>query len=151
MLKGSKFARLTRLVWSNQVSEKIPILRGVRQVDLISPKLFTATIPGIFENVQLEKKGINIDGERVSDLQFVNDVALTTEGVKDTEQQLNKVNEESSNISLKIHKGKTNFMTNIDTTDIQIDGTELEKVTIEKVTNYKYLGQTTAMENRPRQ
>ena len=38
-------------------------------------------------------------------------------------------------------------MTNLYTTDnIQIDGTE-----IEKVTNYKYLGQTIAMENRTRQ
>ena len=38
-------------------------------------------------------------------------------------------------------------MTNIDSTDnIHTDGTE-----IEKVTNYKYLGQTIAMENRTRQ
>ena len=38
-------------------------------------------------------------------------------------------------------------MTNIDTTDnIQINGTE-----IEKVTNYKYLGQTIAMENSSKQ
>ena len=35
-------------------------------------------------------------------------------------------------------------MTNTDTTDsVQIDGTETEKVT-----NYKYLGQTKAMENK---
>ena len=38
-------------------------------------------------------------------------------------------------------------MTNIDTTDnIQINGTE-----IEKVTNYKYLGQTIVMENSTKQ
>ena len=48
------------------------------------------------------------------------------------------MNEESLKIGLKIHKGKTKFMTNIDTTDnIQINGTE-----IEKVTNHKYLGKT---------
>ena len=34
----------------NQVSEKIPILRGVRQGDPISPKLFTATIQEVFKN-----------------------------------------------------------------------------------------------------
>ena len=44
-------------------------------------------------------------------------------------------------------RGKTKFITNIDTTDnIQINGTETEKVT-----NYKYLGQTIAMENRTKQ
>ena len=43
--------------------------------------------------------------------------------------QLNTVNEESLKIGLEIEKGKSKFMTNIDTTDnIQIDGTEIEKV-----------------------
>ena len=32
----------------NQVSEKIPILRGVRQGDPVFPKLFTATIQEVF-------------------------------------------------------------------------------------------------------
>ena len=41
-------------------------------------------------------------------------------------------------------------MTNIDTTDnIQINGTEIEKVTIN--INYKHLGQIIAMENRTQQ
>ena len=129
------------------VSEEIPILRGVRQGDPISPKVFTATIQGVFQNAQLEEKGINIDGEKLSNLRFPDDVALTTEDVRDMEHQLITVNEESLKIGLKIHKGKTKFMTNIDTTDnIQIKGTE-----IEKVTNYKYLGQTIAMENRTKQ
>ena len=63
------------------------------------------------------------------------------------EHQLNTTNEESLKIGLKIHKGKNIFMTNIDTTNnIQIIWTE-----IEKVTNYKYPGQTIAMENRTNQ
>ena len=46
------------------------------------------------------------------------------------EHQLNTVNEESLKIGLKIHKGKTTCMINIDTTDnIQINWTEIEKVT----------------------
>ena len=60
------------------------------------------------------------------------------------EHQLITVNEDSLIIGLKIHKGKTKFMTNIDTTDnIETNGTE-----IQKVTNYKHLGQTIAMENK---
>ena len=101
----------------------------------------------MFKNAQLEEKEINIDGEKLSDLRFAEDVALTTENVRDMEHQLITVNEESLKIGLKIHKGKTKFMTNIDTTgSIQINGTE-----IEKVTNYKYLGQTIAMENSTKQ
>ena len=48
--------------------------------------------------------------------------------------------EESLKTGLKIHKGKAEFMTNIDTTDnTQINGTEMEKLT-----SYTYLGQTKA-------
>ena len=131
----------------NHVSEQIPILKGVGQGDPVSPKLFTAAIQGIFKNVHLEEKGINIDGVKLSDLRFAYDVVLTTEGVKDMEHQLSAVNEESLKTGLTIHTGKTKFVTNIDTTDtIQIDGTETENVT-----NYKYLEQTIAMENRTKQ
>ena len=63
------------------------------------------------------------------------------------EHQFITVIEESLKIGLMIYKGKTTFMTDIDTTDnIQKDRTE-----IEKETNYKYLEQTIAMENRTRQ
>ena len=131
----------------SQVSEEIPIVRGGRQGDPISPKLFTATIQEVFKNAQLEENGININGEKLPNLRFADDVALTTEDVRDMEHQLITVNEESLKIGLKVHKGKTKFMTNIDTTEyIQINRTE-----IEKVTSYKYLGQTIAMENSTKQ
>ena len=147
ILKDTYTGATARIHIDNQVSEEIPILRGVRQGDPISPKLFTTTIQEVFKNAELEEKGINTDGEKLSNLRFADDVALTTEDVKDIEHQLNTVNEESLKIGLKIQKGKTKFITNIDTTDkIQINGTE-----IEMVTNYKYLGQTIAMENRTKQ
>ena len=71
----------------------------------------------MLKNAQLEEKGINIDGEKLSNLRFADDVALTTEDVRDLEHRLIMVNEESLKIGLKIHKGKLKFMTNIDTTD----------------------------------
>ena len=64
----------------------------------------------------------------------MDDVALTTEGAKDMEHQLNTMNGESLNIGLQVHKRKIKFMTIIESTDkVQIDRAE-----IEKVTNYKY-------------
>ena len=79
----------------SQVSEEIPILKSVKQADQISPKLFTVTIQEVFKNAQLEEKGINIDGEKLSNLRFADDVALTTEDVRDMVHQLTIVNEES--------------------------------------------------------
>ena len=65
-----------RVHMDNKVSELIPILGGVRQGNPISPKLFTATIQEVFNNAKLEGKGINIDGEKLSDLRYADDVAL---------------------------------------------------------------------------
>ena len=50
-----------------QTSEEIKIMRGVRQGDPISPKLFTATIEQIFKNSELNPRGIDIDGEKLAD------------------------------------------------------------------------------------
>ena len=102
----------------NQTSEEIKILRGVRQGDPISPKLFTAAIEQIFKNSDLKPRGIDIDGEKLTDLRFADDVALTTNSVKDMEIQLNIINQESKKIGLKIHRGKTKFMTNYKTNEI---------------------------------
>ena len=101
----------TRVHMDSQVSEEMPMPRGVRQGGPIFPKLFKATIQEMFKNVQLEEKGINIDGEKPSNLRFTDDVTLTTEDVRYMEHHLIIVNEESLKISLKIHKGKTKFTT----------------------------------------
>ena len=63
------------------------------------------------------------------------------------EIQLNTADKEGLKTCLKVHKGKTKFMTNIDTIDnIQIDGTETDMVI-----NYKYHVQTIPTENRTKQ
>ena len=81
----------------------------------ISPKLFTAAIQ-VFKNSELESRGTDVDGEKLTDLRFADDVALTTSTVEDMEVQLNILNEESKKVGLKIHRGKTKFMTNFVTT-----------------------------------
>ena len=43
----------------------------------------------------------------MSSLRFADDVALTTEDVRDMEHQLITVNEENLKTGLKIHEGKT--------------------------------------------
>ena len=103
-----------RVHLDNHVSEPFAIGRGMRQGDPISPKLFTAVIEEIFKKADLDK-GINIDGERLQNLRFADDVALVTKTTKEMEEHLNKLNTESKNCGLKIYKGKTKFMTNFET------------------------------------
>ena len=91
------------------------------------------------------KYGINI--EYLIDLRFADDVALCTETEEDMESQLNKLNTESNKIGLKIHRGKTKFMTNYES-DREV---QIENKKIEKVKNYKYLGQNTVFENKTKE
>ena len=125
------------------VSEKFQIKRGVRQGDPISPKLFSAAIETIFQTVDLDK-GLNIDGETLTNLRFADDVALKTNNITEMEEQLNRLNKNSKNIGLKMHKGKTKYMTNFQNDqEIHIESENIE----EEVTNYKYLGQTTYLKD----
>ena len=62
------------------------------------------------------------------------------------EKHLNNLNSESLKVGLKIHKGKTKYMTNhADSEDILIDQQK-----IKKVTEFKYLGPTTHLKDTPK-
>ena len=76
-------------------------------------------------------------------LRFADGVALFNEITKQMEKHLNNLNSESLKVGLKIHKGKTKYMTNhVGSEDILIDQQKNEKVT-----EFKYLGQTTHLKD----
>ncbi|CAF4674817.1 unnamed protein product, partial [Rotaria socialis] len=54
----------------------IPINRGVRQGDTISPKLFTAALEDVFRTLSWENRGIMVDGELLTHLRFADDIVL---------------------------------------------------------------------------
>ena len=87
--------------------------------------------------------GLNVDGETLINLRFADDVALLTEKTTQMESQLNDLYNASKEVGLKMHKGKTKYMTNFDSNrEIHI-----ESERIEKVDSYKYLGQTTWLQD----
>ena len=67
----------------------------------MSPKIFTTALEAIFRNLDLNELGLDVDGEKLTDLRFADDVALITSSVKDMETQLNNLNIESKKIGLK--------------------------------------------------
>ena len=106
-----------RIHIENDVSKVINIRRGVRQGDTLSPKIFTNALEGVFKKLTRQERGINIDGEYLTDLRFADDVGFTTTTVRNMELQLNDLNKASKKIGLKMHKGKTKYMTNFQTSD----------------------------------
>ena len=96
----------------------------------------------VFKKAEISE-GVNVDGENLSNLRFADDVALLNETSKQMEKHMNNLNSESMKVGLKIHKGKTKYMTNYaDNEDILIGQQK-----IEKVTEFKYLGQTTHLKD----
>ena len=59
------------------------------------------------------------------------------------EIQFDNLNEESKNVGLEMHKGKTKYMTNLSTED----SIRIEDQDIVKVKEYKYLGQPLKLED----
>ena len=103
------------------MSDEFHIHRGVRQGDPLSPKLSTAVMEKVFKKVDIFE-GVNFDGEGLTNLRLADDVALFNETTNQMEKHLNSLNSESLKVGLKIHKGKTKYMTNhTDSEDILID------------------------------
>ena len=57
------------------MSDDFPRNKGVSQGDLLSPKLFTAVMEEVFKKADISAE-IDVDGETLTNLGFVDDVAL---------------------------------------------------------------------------
>ena len=99
------------------------------------------------EDIFKKLNPLNVDGEKLTDLRFADDVALIATSVKDMEVQLNELNQGSKKIGLNIHKGKTKYTTKFKSDEAIV----IENDVIENVDRYKYLGQTVMMENQTRE
>lgn len=115
-------------------TNKIPIKRGVRQGDTISPKLFTLALENVFKKLSWENRGIRIDGSYLSHLRFADDLVLISSDVNELEQMLQELDRASKEIGLKMNEKKTKIMSQA---GIRIS---IENHQIENVSEYIYLG-----------
>ena len=116
----------------------IPINRGVRQGDPISPKLFTATLEDMFRKLNWENRGIMVDGELLSHLRFADDIVLFAYDVQSATEMLKELNEASTQVGLRINRAKTQAMKN---GHCAMGTITLDDDTILFVDKYTYLGQ----------
>jgi hypothetical protein len=123
-------------------SEKFRILRGVRQGDTLSPKMFSAALEEVFRRVNLEGKGININGEYLSHLRFADDIVLISHSASELENMIEALHAESLKIGLKMNMKKTKVMFNSHIVEGNI---RMAGQTIEIVNEYTYLGQLITM------
>lgn len=115
-------------------TDKIPINRGVRQGDTISPKLFTLALENIFRKLPWLDRGISIDGKHLHHLRFADDIVLISKDSEELSTMIKELQQTSKTVGLTMNIRKTKIMST-DNIDVII-----ENQPIEVVNEYNYLG-----------
>ncbi|CAH2240333.1 jg25875 [Pararge aegeria aegeria] len=96
----------------DQTTKPIQLQRGVRQGDVISPKLFTAALEDVFKLLDWNGLGSNINGEYITQLRFADDVVIMAETLEDLNAMLNDLSRVSQQVGLRMNMSKTKIMSN---------------------------------------
>ena len=62
------------LITVNGDRVEVPVQRGVRQGDTLSPRLFNAVLRHATDAIDWKTCGLNIDGERLAHLEYADDI-----------------------------------------------------------------------------
>ncbi|KAG1664107.1 putative uncharacterized transposon-derived protein F52C9.6 [Nymphon striatum] len=116
----------------------IRLEKRVRQGDSISPKLFTACLENVFRGLNWTSKGIPINGDRLTNLRFADDVVLLSESPQELQLMVEELRTASSKVGLEINLSKTKVMFN---RNIEIQPIMTGNVAFDQVDRYIYLGQ----------
>ncbi|KHJ98413.1 hypothetical protein OESDEN_01608 [Oesophagostomum dentatum] len=118
----------------------IPVKRGVRQADTISPKLFTTTLQYAMKDLNWEQYGIWIDGKNITNLRFADDIMLCAKNPEEAQKMLDDLDKASKAVGLE---KKTQYMKNA---WCPAGVLKLEGRALEEVTSYTYLGRSINMD-----
>lgn len=148
-LDGKDIRFISNLYWTqvavirtdNGNSEKIKILKGVRQGCIISPILFILYSEMIFRALE-ELKGVVVGGRNITNLRYADDTALLSESEENLQKIVDKVNEEGEKMgmSINVDKSKTMVITRYGKENIQVDIT-VDGKRLQQVDAFIYLGQ----------
>ena len=88
-----------------------PIRKGVWQ-DTISPKLFTGTLEDLFRSFGWSNCGVSINGNKLSNLRFADDVTIIAQDLEELELCLNELSVASGQHGHEINMVKTKVLRN---------------------------------------
>uniref|UniRef100_A0A0N5B5Y1 Reverse transcriptase domain-containing protein n=1 Tax=Strongyloides papillosus TaxID=174720 RepID=A0A0N5B5Y1_STREA len=125
-------------------TEEVEQNSGVRQGDVLSPKLFILCLQYCISLIDEDasNKGISWLGKKIWYLAYADDIVLLSRSICDLQDLLNMIVQVTSDIGLEVNVKKTKYMcfdNNLiddeSSVKLKIDGKE-----IEKVSQFKYLG-----------
>lgn len=120
------------------------IKRGTKQGCPLSPDFFNNVLEMIFRGLNWENLGVEINGTKLNNLRFADDVVLIASSKEELETMIIELSAESVKHGLSMNYNKTKILTKEDTEiSIKVNG---EKITSEP--HSIYLGQTISFKNQ---
>nr|VZI20836.1 unnamed protein product [Spirometra erinaceieuropaei] len=140
MIKAYYRSTTARVLVRNNLSQPFGIRSGVRQGCILSPILFNYAIDWILGRVLRDSDGVEFaPGHRLTDIDYVDDIALLASSFGDLQSMVSRVNEVAKSVGLSINAGKTKVFSSCipdqEKAPLGIDGCQLEEVD-----SFKYLG-----------
>ena len=154
-IDGRDIRLIQTLYWDQTASVKFddgqsdifPIMRGVRQGCVLSPKLFNLYTENIFKDVN-ELKGVSIGGRNVNNLRYADDTALLAENEEQLQKIVDEVKTRSERMGLKMNIKKTKVMLVHRSKETKVLKINVDGRTIDQVKKFKYLGQQITEDGR---
>ena len=133
-----------RVHLEDTITDLIAIMRGVRQGDPVSPKLFTVALEEVFKNIDWSDKGTLVDGEHLTHLRFADDILILSHTPEELQGMIRELADESCKAGLNMNINKTKVMigSNNQNFKIAVQGKDLETVE-----HYIYLGKKITLNN----
>ncbi len=97
----------------------------------------------VFRNLDWEKRGIKINGKWLNNLRFADDIVLISGNIQELRLMSEELCKESEKVGLTINLTKTKLITKKEEGEFIINN-----MVIEKVSEYKYLGQLVSFQVR---
>src|SRR6218665_2219189 len=83
---------------------------GTRQGDPISPNTFITYLERVMENIQENGTGVSVQGERINNLRFADDIDLLQYSHEKLQENVHELNIAAQRAGLKINVDKTKAM-----------------------------------------
>ena len=99
----------TDILLTPEINVSIPVEKGVKQGDTISPKLFNACLESTMRTMTLTG-GINVNGENLNHRRFADDIVLIATTTTELQQMIQEVEEKSKSVGLKLNRQKTKVL-----------------------------------------